>query len=201
MLVEAEEQEFKAIYIWSTMISFNTKTLKENPTYTFKKNLFSVEECDAIKSLFNRIEPSGTGGGMNLAKRDSSNLWIPFSEQWIYERVALASKDLNIWEFDLNGFQEMFQLTFYKQDSHYGWHQDVGIKEMSVRKLSAVVQLSDPSTYQGGYLEFFGSQLNDNLREQGSITFFPSYQWHRVTPVLEGFRFSLVIWMSGNPYR
>jgi len=64
-----------------------------------------------------------------------------------------------------------------------------------------VVQLSDASTYQGGHLEFFGSQLNDSLREQGSITFFPSYQHHRVTPILEGFRFSLVIWMSGNPYK
>ena len=183
------------------MINFNTKTLNYNPTYSFKKNLFSNEECDSIKSMFNKIEASVTGGGMNLTKRDSSNLWIPFTENWLYERVAFASKECNPWEFDLSGFQEPFQLTFYKQDSHYGWHQDVGIREMSVRKLSAVVQLSDASTYQGGHLEFFGSQLNDSLREQGSITFFPSYQHHRVTPILEGFRFSLVIWMSGNPYK
>jgi PKHD-type hydroxylase len=113
----------------------------------------------------------------------------------------MASKECNPWEFDLNGFKEMSQLTFYKQDSHYGWHQDCGPKEFSNRKLSAVVQLSDPSTYHGGHLEFFGSQLNDSLREQGSITFFPSYQFHRVCPIIEGFRFSLVIWMSGNPYR
>jgi len=183
------------------MISFNTKTLKENPVYVVKENVFSIDECDAIKSMFNKIEPSVTVGGNNIVKRDSSNTWIPFTESWLYERVAFESKECNPWGFDLAGFHEPFQLTFYKQDSHYGWHQDIGNGQLSVRKLSAVVQLSDPSTYQGGHLEFFGSNLNDSLRKQGLITFFPSYQWHRVTPVLEGFRFSLVIWMSGNPYK
>jgi PKHD-type hydroxylase len=182
------------------MINFNTKTLSSNPSYTVKKNLFSVEECEAISKLFNQVQPSLTGGGMNQSKRDSANIWIPFTEGWLYERVAMASKECNPWEFDLSGFHEQFQLTFYKQDSHYGWHQDSGSGAMSVRKLSAVVQLSNPNSYQGGHLEFFGSQL-DELREQGSITFFPSYSWHRVTPVLEGFRFSLVIWMSGPPFR
>ena len=30
---------------------------------------------------------------------------------------------------------------------------------------------------------------------------FPSYTWHRVTPVTKGSRYSLVIWNLGKPYK
>ena len=36
---------------------------------------------------------------------------------------------------------------------------------------------------------------------QGSIVIFPSYLWHRVTPVTKGVRYSLVIWNLGYPFR
>ena len=190
------------------MIYFNQLTLKENPIYTSKKNLFTKDECENIKELFplltgNMVQPSTTAGGDTRMKRSSSNVWIPFGGDfhWLYERVAEASKELNIWGFDLSGFFENFQLTLYRQGDHYSWHQDAGVDNMSLRKLSAVVQLSSMDEYAGGDLEFFLSQKDDALKEQGTAIFFPSYQVHRVAPVIEGQRMSLVIWMSGNPYR
>jgi PKHD-type hydroxylase len=36
---------------------------------------------------------------------------------------------------------------------------------------------------------------------RGSIVVFPSFIWHRVKPVTEGIRYSLVIWNLGQPYR
>jgi PKHD-type hydroxylase len=69
------------------------------------------------------------------------------------------------------------------------------------------LNLTDPSTYEGGDLEFnFQDTLNDkkvSFKEsklQGSITFFPSFVFHRVTPVTKGTRWSLVAWMLGRPY-
>ena len=73
------------------------------------------------------------------------------------------------------------------------------------------VSLSDPKNYKGGDLEFdfrnveTGKKPNirkcKELLPKGSIVVFPSYVWHRVTPVTKGTRYSLVIWNLGWPYR
>ena len=36
---------------------------------------------------------------------------------------------------------------------------------------------------------------------RGSIVVFPSYMWHRVTPITRGTRHSLVQWNSGPPFK
>ena len=36
---------------------------------------------------------------------------------------------------------------------------------------------------------------------KGGITAFPSFMWHRVTPVTKGTRFSLVVWNLGYPFK
>ena len=35
---------------------------------------------------------------------------------------------------------------------------------------------------------------------KGSIIVFPSFMWHRVTPVTSGLRYSLVNWNCGDPW-
>jgi len=39
------------------------------------------------------------------------------------------------------------------------------------------------------------------IRPKGSIVVFPSYVFHRVTPVTRGTRYSLVCWSVGKPFR
>jgi PKHD-type hydroxylase len=39
------------------------------------------------------------------------------------------------------------------------------------------------------------------IREKGSVIVFPSFIWHRVTPVTAGTRYSLVNWNLGFPFR
>jgi len=67
------------------------------------------------------------------------------------------------------------------------------------------VNLSEPSGYQGGDLEFMNGvgQLlaQPQLRDQGSVVVFPSTVGHQVTPVTSGTRYSLVGWMVGPPLR
>ena len=37
--------------------------------------------------------------------------------------------------------------------------------------------------------------------EKGSLVVFPSWLWHRVTPVTKGIRYSAVIWTLGKPFK
>ena len=64
------------------------------------------------------------------------------------------------------------------------------------------LQLSTPEEYKGGKLEFnLGSNIIEANNEVGSLTLFPSYLLHRVTPVVSGVRRSLVLWVSGKPFK
>ena len=72
------------------------------------------------------------------------------------------------------------------------------------------MSLANGDDYDGGDLELDLRDNKDGLsnivkselaRKKGSITVFPSYIWHRVTPVSRGTRYSLVVWNLGNPFR
>jgi PKHD-type hydroxylase len=64
------------------------------------------------------------------------------------------------------------------------------------------VQLSEASDYEGGDLEFFNARGEGAVRRpRGSVTFFPSYLAHRVSPVTRGLRRSLVAWACGPGFR
>jgi PKHD-type hydroxylase len=69
------------------------------------------------------------------------------------------------------------------------------------RKLSMVIQLSEP-LYTGGTLDLENDPLPPGVfARKGSAIFFPSFNWHRVTPVTAGVRYSLVCWFMGPPFR
>jgi PKHD-type hydroxylase len=42
--------------------------------------------------------------------------------------------------------------------------------------------------------------VSEYARKKGAITVFPSFIWHRVTPVIKGTRYSLVVWNCGKPF-
>ena len=66
------------------------------------------------------------------------------------------------------------------------------------RKISIVLQLSDPEEYEGGELEMFVSKDIQKIpKKKGAAVLFPSYCMHRVTPVTKGERRSIVLWVSG----
>ena len=84
-------------------------------------------------------------------------------------------------------------------NDHFRPHIDVGSTN-STRKLSFVVQLTDPNTYQGGDLVF--SDLGRSApREQGTLIVFPSFLKHVVSPVVSGTRHALVSWLHGPTFR
>ena len=94
------------------------------------------------------------------------------------------------------------QFTEYLEPGyHYDWHHDVDWNrpDGKSRKISFVVQLSDPSSYEGGDFEFryHENPNQEKLRSQGTIICFMPYQEHRVKEILSGSRYSLVGWYEG----
>lgn len=70
------------------------------------------------------------------------------------------------------------------------------------RKLTCVIQLSDPNDYEGGDFEMFdltGGQYpnKEDLRQQGTAIFIPSFTTHQANPVTKGTRYSIAVWFEG----
>lgn len=155
----------------------------------------------------NRAQVGGDPQDEELAKIRRSNVsWISNTPEteWVYKKLAHIASALNsqFFNFDLAGFGEAFQLTNYeaKEQGMYGWHLD--FSGTVSRKLSLVLQLTEPANYEGGNLQILTSGEPVTLRkERGMVIAFPSYTLHQVTPVISGSRQSLVAWVSGPPFK
>jgi len=154
-------------------------------------------------------------------KRNSSVAWL--DDQWLYELITPYINNANqsaSWNFQWD-WMESCQFTKYKPKQYYGWHKDSWEKTYGsnvnknwhgkMRKLSVILNLTDPKEYTGGELEFDfrnGTELNQKttkickeIKPQGSIVVFPSFLWHRVKPIKKGIRYSLVVWSLGWPFK
>ena len=149
------------------------------------------------------------GGGFVPEVRRSELNWLACNNdsQWVFERLAHVVSSLNsqFFFFELTGFGEQIQLTNCeeKENGMYGWHVDFGSNTQSPsRKLSLVMQLSDPVDYEGGVLELrpAGSEVIKMRKQRGLIVCFPSWTLHQVTPVTQGSRQSLVSWITGPSF-
>ena len=103
-------------------------------------------------------------------------------------------------DYDISKFEQC-QFTKSDNDGFYSWHRDRGEDN---RKLSAILHLSDSTEYEGGELQFFKGDKDPEelpIKKRGGVIVFDSSDWHRVTPVLNGIRYSLVMWASGPNFR
>lgn len=179
------------------------------------ENGFTQEELVEILSYCDTLTlNNGTVGGQGYNYmsdiRESKVGWIPLNDksQLIYDRLAYILRNLNgqFYKFDLYGFSEDLQYTVYEENTkgHYTWHRDNGVASIGAvpRKLSMVLQLSDPSDYEGGDLEIFTAAEPQQVKKaKGLIAAFPSYTLHRVTPVTKGTRKTLVVWATGPSFK
>jgi PKHD-type hydroxylase len=178
--------------------------------WAFWDKAFTPEECQKIIDYAEQFEKIDAGvsnaNKLNAEIRESKLVWItPEPEiNWVYQRLSDIITKLNTdyFGFDLFGFTEGFQFTEYNAPSgHYGKHVD-SMFNGTVRKLSFVLQLSNPKDYEGGELRLhLGDAPNVMKKEQGTIVVFPSPTLHEVTPITKGRRYSLVGWITGKPFK
>jgi PKHD-type hydroxylase len=180
---------------------------------------FDANQCKDLLSLGELLafKPGAVGNNMvESGVRDSNVAWIDDNPNgpnhqlrvWLINHFAAAIGRVNRDRFqvDLDHFHPP-QFTKYDLNQHYNWHTDAeeGKEAETVRKLSAVLMLTGPEEYEGGELEL---NINGNPEKTlklkppaGTIVFFNAAMPHRVLPVTEGTRASIVVWAEGPKNR
>ena len=181
-------------------------------SYFYKEEL-SIDDVDKLRTILDTkelsdgliIENDGVVNTINTSQRRSKVFWIPKTAEFIdiYKRFQRLIGQCNseFFQFKLTELSELIQYTVYNSNDlgHYDWHIDMG-PHKARRKISIVCQLSDPSEYEGGELQFNTGQITIAEKQKGTVILFPSYLLHRVTPVTKGIRRSLVIWVEGPAF-
>ena len=164
-----------------------------------------IQEGHAQRMIKGTIDAEGI---VNEKMRKSKLCWLPengWVDNLLFNYVSRANL-YNNWNFSLTS-REKPQFTVYEEGEHYDWHRDCDVTRDLQRKISVTVQLSDPSSYEGGELHI-RDYWNENEifswhpggKVQGTIIIFGSSLRHRVFPVTKGVRYSLVQWYSGPDF-
>lgn len=186
-----------------------------NTYYYFQQGL-TAEDITRVHALADTVDFDVATTASNSiddesldSVRKSKVKWLPKNEssQWLYEKIGQMAIEANeaIYKFDLTTMRENLQYTVYPADAgHYDWHMDnAGGGIMTQRKLSCTIELSEHGQdYEGGKLQAnVGNGIIEMPQGAGTVVFFPSFMLHRVTPVTQGERKSLVLWIGGNHYK
>ena len=168
--------------------------------------------CDALVERARQLPAAEATVDHETDARDTPDLrrstvrWLDDDPVLTADIMLFARKaNRNSFGFDIDepvGIQ--FAEYHHTNAGTFGWHQDVNWVDPapSRRKLSFIAQLSDPSSYEGGDFEFQGPiNPGPELRNKGAVLIFPSFLYHRVTPVTSGIRYSLVSWVVGPNWR
>ena len=146
------------------------------------------------------------------------NTDITFSgDQFLYDLLCplvISANEQAGWKYDLDWFEPV-QIARYKKNQHYAWHRDgsgdhfgtypEGNFKGKVRKVSLVACLSNG--YVGGDLELAlqkQEEENEILHPEmkvGDVIVFPSYIFHRSTPITKGTKYSAAMWCLGAPFK
>lgn len=162
--------------------------------------------CDGLVLTRAHLNAQAPGGAYNDVVRVTQIASIKQTPEimWFFERLASIVRGFNgrSYQFDLRGFSEPPQYMVYHhtEGGHFDWHMDIG--PMPPRKLSLTIQLTDPSQYEGGQLQFnTGTIVVSGPKDRGVAIAFPSYMVHRVTPVTSGTRKAIVAWVTGPNFK
>jgi PKHD-type hydroxylase len=180
---------------------------------------FSKEDVERIIDMAETQEfRQGTigRGVVDTGVRNSNVVFMDLNQEteWLHDRVQSLFGRVAYDKFGLDlDAVEVLQYTKYDKDGHYSWHIDAHQGEVRPhqRKLSMTLVLTDPSEYIGGELMLNenGNQDNPTIVKTpegdslplGTVVFFYSHLPHKVAPVIEGTRASLVAWAVGPKLR
>jgi len=186
-----------------------------NPHSFFSYKLFTNDEVDKILSLSEDYftQEAAVGGGISgivdKSYRISDVKWLSKSEKtkWIYKKIYDAIIYANShYKFKIKGL-ETLQLTYYNgnEKGKYDLHVDTSSflvnQKKYMRKITISILLSNHNDFEGGELLLIDSGKDVIPKHKtGHAIIFPSFLPHRVFPVLEGRRISLVGWVYGEPF-
>jgi PKHD-type hydroxylase len=187
------------------------------------------DECARLKRLFDQYVQRGHGrvrpnsrridrvwlGGLPRPPGMDENTIVPEGTEKIAYRLSalIQAHNFEHWRFDIPLYPKMCIPSSIVLDwnaagpGKMAWHSDYTC-EPSDRarnlepKIFAIVQLSEPSEFEGGDLEIYtGRQTVRPKLEQGDMVLFPNFLLHRRHPVTRGARLTAVTMAFGPCWR
>lgn len=169
---------------------------------------FSSKRCDQIQRLCDDVVTdsakviSKKGSEKRSMIRRCNSGWLHMGQKtgWLFEEIWNLVSEANAKTFNFHiATMESLQYLEYGPLNWFHWHVDNGDDNVGNRKLTAIIQLSDPSDYVGGNLQIKAqAPACQPPRSRGAVTIFPSHLLHRATPVWWGSRKVLVAWIRGT---
>jgi len=183
--------------------------------WCYFKSYFTTEECNTILQVGLTLPEQDATIGVEgvIVNSDTRKSKVRFIQkndirfEWLFDKLWKMSVTANDEWFNFNISRITYiQLAEYDSEylGEYKIHKDVfwiNDDPKYHRKLSCIVQLSDPATYEGGDFELYNLSTNypDNkeIKQLGTAIFIPSFIDHAATPVTSGKRYSLAAWFEG----
>ena len=182
-----------------------------------------------IKQFDTSVHQSGLmGNQIDTHIRNSKNSWISTSHWiggWLWYYVSKMNRENFLYDIvDIDS--GTLQYTHYGEGQFYNWHSDsdidthlkpqigfssgdnkaqdqIALAGEYIRKLSFTLQLSEPTDYRGGEVEFLDSGAKRFLapKQRGTMIVFDSRTRHRVRKIKSGIRKSIVGWVVGPRWK
>ena len=186
------------------LVTTNIPTLEI--TSINKAMMFSKDECDQILSTC--VEelwlPSTVIGSKEFHQSKRQKLrgdtaGFPF----LNIREITKNANTEIYDFNLIGIidQDFPQVFTYSEDDFYNMHLELTPMAPS-RKITFIINLSDPTTYNGGDIEFLNIDTSQSeLNDQGACLIFPSYTPYKINAVTNGVKRIIVGHVHGAIFK
>jgi Rps23 Pro-64 3,4-dihydroxylase Tpa1-like proline 4-hydroxylase len=170
-----------------------------------KLNEYDLKKLISYINYFDKnTGPAGVynahGPGIDLNVRSSQIYFfddnVKFLKEYFNFFVLEQVPILELYDFELS-----YQYVNYNKGDFFKIHHDrIGSSEPDsyVRTFTISINLSDPEEYSGGELKVYKNKKTPPVildKEPGSFLLFSSLFMHEVTPVTEGVRKALVIWV------
>lgn len=174
--------------------------------YFYYTNLYNKDECKilqdlVIKNIDPTVEDIKAEGVLKTSAVGSFALGRLKHELAKFNQTIL-SINRNNFGFEIFETCDLEYLNYntYSSDNQgqYEWHADKVLNECYDIKLTAILNIGTEE-YEGGDFELFLNQptVIKELHSPGSMLVFPSWIYHRVTPVTKGTRTTISRWVNG----
>jgi len=153
-----------------------------------EKILFSKQECNSIISY---NETHITNWLMSDRKYHSQPIAYSLETNWLFDKLKdFVERETNI---ETRTIKKTIHFHKFTKGDWFGKHNDV----RDNRLYAVGVLLND--NFEGGNFEI--SRYSVPKMPAGSLIVFPSFMMHRVSPIIEGIRNSIVCWCVGPKFK
>jgi predicted 2-oxoglutarate/Fe(II)-dependent dioxygenase YbiX len=180
------------------------------PAFIWRGYMKQEAEEFIKEQLEKPLVPSQTTGGYNSGVNDARTseqcMINPTNPYCLKVKQAVAQLNEEMW--NINIFEHCSENNFirYNAGGKFKMHHDIiyptnyaNHVSRPVRKISAIVLLSDRGSFEGGKFALTIDEQRGSFDfDQGDLLVFPSYIRHQVDELTSGIRYSTVHWSYGG---